>query len=413
MQSGLPYIYKNKEQIPEINPFKDAVAYYAFEDTTGDLIDLVNSHHGVLSGGITRGVSGKVGNSYLFNGINGKGELPISIYNHFDNNNFTTGLWFKTNNASNIQMLVSDFHIDPSQRKIFAFINNNKLFVSVGDNGTQYVIDNVGTINSNQWYFFMLKYDVNGKAQFYLDDVLQSEHTFINPPINQNPIWIGEIQGANSFPLNGQIDEMFFINGQTTREIDSLIYNSGNGTTINNQEPMLYNNVIYDAANNIATIDEANANSASTFLYQRIAFSETYAVGDSFRAEVVYAGATDALRFYISQIPASQEVENNATFNPVAASNVATAIYNFNNVVAFNPYSIVLNDSQQDAIPNAIWFFQGDGLNIQFGYNDGSGDVVLRTWSNSYVHSEARIIISTDSIIGTTPWVKYLKFKYL
>ena len=216
--------------------FQNAVAYYKLDETSGDAIDVINGYNISFLGNFVQGATGVINKAIKF--IDGRGELPLSIYNDFDNDNYTVSFWFKTFDNSKVQIIISDFNgNDFTKRKLFAFINgsNQKLRFGFGDNGNNEFIDSTTTIANNTKYFIQLKYNINGQAVLRLNNVTESTYTFINAPQNQSQIWIGlrkDGGGTTKLPLDGIIDEMSFINGQTSASVDSDLYNNGNGTTI-------------------------------------------------------------------------------------------------------------------------------------------------------------------------------------
>jgi len=215
--------------------FQNAIAYYKLDETSGQTIDVVNGFNGTLVGGVTQGVTGKIGNAYSFDGVDGRVDLPASIYNVFDNNNYTVSFWFKTNDVTKSQLLISDFDgSDFTKRKLFAFIDgsNQKIIFSFGDNGGNEGVNSATVLQNNTWYFLQLKYDGNADAQIKVNNVLENSYTFINPPQTQNQISLGQRKPFPSFPFDGELDEVSLINGQTTLGQDSDLYNNGNGTTI-------------------------------------------------------------------------------------------------------------------------------------------------------------------------------------
>ena len=215
--------------------FQNAVAYFKLDETSGNSIDVINGNLGRVFGGVTQGVSGKIGTAYSFDGINGRVDLDLSIYNSFNNDNYTISFWFKTNDVTKTQVLISDFNgTSFPARKLTALISGASQTVnfSFGDNGGNQTIAS-SVISNNVFYFVVLKYDINGVAELKLNNVSQGTHTFVNAPQNQNLITLGQRKPFPNFPLDGVIDELLFNNGQTTSQQDSELYNNGNGTTIN------------------------------------------------------------------------------------------------------------------------------------------------------------------------------------
>jgi len=210
--------------------FQNAVAYYKLEETSGNAIDVVNSYNGTLFGGVTQGVTGKIGNAYSFDGVDGRVDLPTSIYNDFDSNNFTLSFWAKANSNQTCNIIGQDVGSNFEELKTYIqFRNNNKIRAVFGDNGS--VQDILSTLNYvvGNYYFIQIKYGIDFVLK--INNQIQGVYTFTNKPSVNNAIVLGE-SGSTSLFLNGEIDEVSFINGQTTAQQDSDLYNNGNGTTI-------------------------------------------------------------------------------------------------------------------------------------------------------------------------------------
>jgi hypothetical protein len=217
-----------------INPiFDNAAAYYKMEETTGNLIDSVNSHNGVLFGDITRGITGIIDNGYEFQGTNNsRVKMPSSIYDDFDNDNYTVSFWFRSSSSA-VEVIIDDLSsVIPTafaRRKLAAFIQNGRVVCAFGDNGSSEVIIS-SVFTTNQWNLFQIKYDINNQIKSKLNNVLQGTYTFIDAPQNTSNIFLGSRVDSN-FPYTGELDEISFINGQTTDQQDTELWNNGNGIT--------------------------------------------------------------------------------------------------------------------------------------------------------------------------------------
>jgi hypothetical protein len=214
-----------------VSVFDNVVAYYKMEETTGNLIDSVNAHNGVLFGDITRGITGIIDNGYKFEGTNdSRVELPSSIYNDFDNDNYTVSFWFRSSSSAT-ELIIDDLiGQNFSERKLTCFISNAKISFVFGHNNSSIAI-NSSNFTINNWNFVQLKYNVNGNAELKLNNVSQGTRAFVNAPITKNKISFGIRREDLIFPYTGELDEISFINGQTTDQQDTELWNNGNGIT--------------------------------------------------------------------------------------------------------------------------------------------------------------------------------------
>jgi hypothetical protein len=216
------------------NPiFDNAAAYYKMEETTGNLIDSVNAHNGILFGDITRGITGIIDKGYEFEATNdSRIELPNSIYDNFTNNNYTFLVWFKSSSNSNdLEFIIDDLSLTNfDRRKLTVFISSGKVTFAFGDNYNNRALESSAfTINS--WNLFLVKYDDNDKVEIKLNNVLQGSYTFVNAPSKQAIMTLGRRREDLAFPYTGELDEIAFINGQTTDTEDTNLWNNGNGIT--------------------------------------------------------------------------------------------------------------------------------------------------------------------------------------
>jgi hypothetical protein len=211
--------------------FDNAAAYYKMEETTGNLIDSVNANNGILFGDITRGITGIIDNGYEFKGTNdSRIELPHSIYDNFTNNNYTFLFWFKSS-SNDTEMIIDDSSsTNYRRRKLTVFISGGKVVFGFGDNDNNRALES-SSFTINRWNLFLVKYNDNDIVQIKLNNVLQGSYTFVNAPLKEAIMTLGRRRDDLAFPYTGELDEIAFINGQTTETQDTELWNNGNGIT--------------------------------------------------------------------------------------------------------------------------------------------------------------------------------------
>lgn len=213
--------------------FNNAIAYYKLDETTGNAVDVLNGNNATLVGGVTQGVTGLINNAYDFNGSNGYLNIPLSIYDNLDTNNFTFSCWFKTDITGVRQTIVSDrLGSNFAERNIEIFlIETNLIRIAFGDDGNSIVRDSNFNYVNGTWCFIQFKYDALGDAELKINNVSEVTHTFVNAPNVQNQIKIG-VRGDLVRYFDGIIDELAFFDGITSNTIDTNLYNNANGKTI-------------------------------------------------------------------------------------------------------------------------------------------------------------------------------------
>lgn len=234
-------------------------AYYKFDESSGDLINLAGAvgstvslgtpANGQLESGIIQGDSGIIGNAYLFPGAsNGQIQLGTSTsqFNFMHNSTTMTwsvNYWQNTTNTDALQAIIHNnvattanvgMNIAHDGQVVvessFASIGRGVLFTAVAQ-GTS----TPGTIPSDgQWHMATVTYDHSlptNNLKFYIDSVFAGAATKSgDTPSANNAAVAMEIAGyGNEFPYNGNLDEMSIWNKILTPSEISLLYNGGAG----------------------------------------------------------------------------------------------------------------------------------------------------------------------------------------
>jgi hypothetical protein len=222
------------------NPFIDTIAYYRFDESSGNAIDLINNHNGTVVGGVTRNASGKLGDAYEFNGTNSYVQLPPSLFNSLDYTNFTVCFWFKVlgNKTSSFEGIISDDSpvIEDTKLSISLQNSSGRIFFGYSDGTT---INGAGSTLIpiiNQFYFLQYKYLDNESIVIKVNNEVINTLSVVSSPSATNPISVGARANQGQSPslfFEGIIGDLFFINGQTDEGQDKMLYNNGNGVYYN------------------------------------------------------------------------------------------------------------------------------------------------------------------------------------
>ena len=161
--------------------------------------------------------------------LNSYFTIPDTIHNTFDNNNFSIAFTFTTFDNTSVKLLFSDVSsIVFEERKIgTVFVSTDqKLVIGFGDDNTNKTIESNTTININQKYFVLLKYDGNNSYELKINKQSEDSYNFINAPTNSNSIFIGnDSRLTSSRYYNGYLDNIIFFNGQITNQEEDKLYN--------------------------------------------------------------------------------------------------------------------------------------------------------------------------------------------
>ena len=282
------------------------VAHYEFENTSGDVIDAAGSHNGT-NNGATRGVSGKVGNAFSFDG----GDY-ITINNHSDITNyasFTLSAWVYPTALSSNKTIISK--VSPNRDFDLKFLGSNiEAHFAYGSNYYRCTSTSTATINS--WIHVVATWQ-NNQWNIYYNGVLDHTCNFTTgPPWSGGKMQIGAM--ANGERFVGLIDEVRIYNRALTATDAATLYS--------------YNGIVPQLSVNDISVDEEDGTAVFTIVLDQIstiAVSGTYSTSDGTAvAGNDYIGTTNQ----VFNIPAGQisttvsvpitdenEVENDETFN--------------------------------------------------------------------------------------------------
>jgi hypothetical protein len=225
-----------------VNPFENLVAYYRFDESSGNAIDLINSHNGTLNGDVVRNASGKINDGYLFNSTTTKDgfvSLPTTLANDLDYTNFTICFWVKITDSDNsgfesiITDGTSDFADFQTKVSILLQQNSGRLIFSFDESTNFNTASTNLTPIQNQFYFIQYKYFSDGFIILKANNqtIAKTGRKINGSPNSSNPFYVGGRGASPGFfsPFTGVIDNLFFINGQSSDDTDEILYNDGNG----------------------------------------------------------------------------------------------------------------------------------------------------------------------------------------
>lgn len=222
--------------------YGNLVAYYTFDDAGGSTqaTELIHGYTGTVTGGVTFGGSGMVGNSASFDGSSGYITASYQVLN-----NMATGTimaWiYPTSVVSGT--ICSNVHSGVEMSATFSIGN----YIACGGTrasgnaGTVYYhgydaspvcmspayASSTSTLQANTWYHVAVTFSTSA-VQIYINGILDSSISATNANIVQNDnaafTYIGSVNGGQ-MPFSGKIDDF---------SVWSTILSSSNIATIYN-----------------------------------------------------------------------------------------------------------------------------------------------------------------------------------
>ena len=190
------------------NLFTGLSAGYFFNEATGTTaIDFSgNGHDGTLVNGPIW-TDGVIGAALQFDGVNDYVSIPYPLYSLSGG---TLSLWFIKNGAgAGSNVIIGSWGGSGSQRAPTFFIPATTLRWEFGDLTDR---DTGQAILNNQWYHVAMTYDSNLNVKVYLNGILVSTGTSVNPLGFYGQVHIGHYLNWGNHYFQGRIDEVLVWN---------------------------------------------------------------------------------------------------------------------------------------------------------------------------------------------------------
>lgn len=196
-------------------------AYWSFDTNSNDAI---NSHNGTDTS--MTYTAGKFSNAATFNGTTSK----IQVTDHANlkpTGAFTVGMWVKSNVTATRKELFASYSANTNIAGLDIFIDTTNVIAVVTGNNTGTVGDQhwtsvlgVTNVCDNQWHYVVVAYQ-NNFLQIYVDGKREVGEYAIAPAYaatNYVRIGCNSATGTDVNFMNGQIDDLFLINGYALDE---------------------------------------------------------------------------------------------------------------------------------------------------------------------------------------------------
>ena len=210
--------------------FNDSEGYYKCDGTTsGVLLDSKNSFNGIVNGGITQGVTGKILNAVESDGSNQSYlSIPRSAFNE---NNFSVSFWMYYSSTFSFNRII--------------LRESGGLVININDKFTvTYFRDNSGSLENDSDLILdqfnqVIVEKLNDNIKIYSNNVLKlnGSKNYTNTYSGGGDLTFGIILDNAGYPLDNNsssfiMDEIDIRKEQYTQQQRDELYNNGNGTTI-------------------------------------------------------------------------------------------------------------------------------------------------------------------------------------
>lgn len=185
-------------------------AYWPLEDKDEDIIPATTADVGTPTY-----TAGKFGNALTLDGSTD--ALAVTDAAAFKPTGpFSVGFWVKTTNAGT-QAVFQSKSKNTNYAGFFCLVNAGKVLFQSGNNASALwsSVDGATSVNDGNWHYVICAYQSNF-GRVYVDGVLDASGYMMSPTYAAtNYVRIGCMNeaGSNSYWFNGQIDDLFLING--------------------------------------------------------------------------------------------------------------------------------------------------------------------------------------------------------
>lgn len=190
------------------------IAYYKLDGTSGVVTDEVSNNNGTIYGA-TRGLAGKVGNCFEFDGVNDYVNVPYSpdFAYTIGIDRVTVSAWVYPHDKDSVDhgAIYSDRAVGNNVQAIGMKINQGGFGLSGwAPSATGYAVEYVPVPSNNQWYLMTAVFD-SSEAKLYINGALESSVSLSGVSLTNGGtgITFSEEQGdywENYF--DGKIDEV-------------------------------------------------------------------------------------------------------------------------------------------------------------------------------------------------------------
>lgn len=207
------------------------IAYYKLDKTSGVVVDELGNYNGT-NNGATRGVTGKINNSFQF--VNADNDY-VDTNHIFDMENaLTWSVWFNTGTTYNYILSQSYGGADTGGYSLKDDGSGYFGFIKGSGSGSSTILSTTKNLKDNSWHYVAVTYDGISTWKFYIDGVLEDTATHTGSNTHNREMWFGRRPDGSTISFEGKIDEIGIWNRTLNSTEIADLYNNGDGLSYKN-----------------------------------------------------------------------------------------------------------------------------------------------------------------------------------
>jgi hypothetical protein len=213
-------------------------AYWKLDESSSNIVDVVNSYPMVPYNSPTYGVTGKLGNAVAFDRTTNQRFYAHAaldgLLNSIGYNGLTISLWVKITGDTTVTRGICA--IRGTHYFYFYATTANKIAFLTNITGTSEDISSNDALTLNEWYHVVMRCDRSANMEMYVNGTLQTDYLDISGASSTNVQthvdifnFIGNYGTSSSYAFTGVVDDIAVYNRTLSASEISQLYNSGNG----------------------------------------------------------------------------------------------------------------------------------------------------------------------------------------
>ena len=204
------------------------VAYYTLNGSAGVVTDYTGNNDATISGGVTRGVAGKIDDSFTFDGIDGKAD--VTVFPNMTDGLVTACAWMKYTDNNAGKVVLGQWEGSPPniQAWAIAFDAQGKLEFIVYDGIGQKTALSTANYNDTTWHFVCGRAN-STQVSLFVDNVEIHNQNYDGTIQSTNTQFSIGAPFTGSGYYTGGFDEISIWNKSLSNDEITSLYNLGNG----------------------------------------------------------------------------------------------------------------------------------------------------------------------------------------
>jgi len=207
----------------------DCVAYWKMDESSGNMLDEVNSADGILHGGITQNSTGKINTAYIFDGVNGTNVIMDGSSSQLAlSGNMSISFWVYPDSVDTDYVIQKG--VWNADGYIFALEGETSMVFYTSQTGVAQTTRTSTGIENDAWNHIVITLG-SGVSKIYLNGTelgYSTHHTHTAPKATTSDLYIGS-HVTGIVPYDGTLDEIGFWNRTLSPAEVTSLHNSGDG----------------------------------------------------------------------------------------------------------------------------------------------------------------------------------------